>query len=111
LRASAGAAPCHVWVDALEPKCEFADGEWAVLPGPPTPRAARGEWIREIDVARERVAVLGDELDVPAPELPVRLAEAALARLLAAIGAGTLDLLWKWDNPLAALNPAQGGKP
>ncbi len=99
--------PCHVWVDLLEPKTELTDLEWATLPGPPTPRPARGQPFREITTTADRVTIDGDELDVPYTELAPRLAEAACARLLTAIehqGHGCrydLEQLWKWENPLS----------
>jgi hypothetical protein len=96
--------PAHVWVDALEPRVDFTDPEWIALPGPPTPRSARGEPMREVVVVGEdRTRVEGDEGDVPWKELPARLAEAAVVRLLAALAADRLETLWQWDRPLAAL--------
>ena len=96
--------PAHVWVDALEPRSDFTDPQWIALPGPPTPRSARGEPMREVVVAGEdRTRVEGDEVDVPWKELPARLAEAAVVRLLAALAADRLETLWQWDRPLAAL--------
>jgi len=108
--------PCHVWVDLLEPKAEFSDFEWSVLPGPPSPRAARGQAVREVTVGSDRVAVDGDEQEVPWSELAPRLAEAAVARLLTGIEHQghncqyDVDKLWRYDNPLAAINAAQGGE-
>ncbi|MGE5184280.1 MAG: AAA family ATPase [Acidobacteriota bacterium] len=107
--------PCHAWVDALEPKTEFSDLEWATLPTPPQPKPARGQPFREIDVPGDRVIVHEEELDVPWHELAARLPEAAVVRVIdAAQHAGHKcrydvgETLWKWDNPLAQLNPAQG---
>jgi ATP-dependent Clp protease ATP-binding subunit ClpC len=94
--------PCHVWVDALEPRAEIGRDEWAKLPGPPSPRAARGAPLREITLPAGRVAVLGDELDVPWAELPRRLAEAAVVRVLDAIAEDRADALWRWEHPLVA---------
>jgi len=107
--------PCHVWVDLLEPKTEFTDFEWSVLPTPPSPKAARGHVFREVTVPADRVTVDGDEIEAPWSELAARLAEAACARLLTALEhaghkcAYDLELLWRYTNPLAAINPAQGG--
>jgi hypothetical protein len=96
--------PSHVWVDALEPRTEFNDAEWIALPGPPTPRAARGEPIREVVVAGEdRTRVEGEEVDVPWKELPARLAECAVVRVLAALAGDRFETLWQWDRPLAEL--------
>jgi ATP-dependent Clp protease ATP-binding subunit ClpC len=106
--------PCHVWVDALEPKTEFTDIEWVTLPGPPLPKVARGAPFREIDTSAESVEVHEEELDMPAGELAARLPEAAVVRVIDAIehaGHGCRfdgEQLWKWQNPLASLNPAQG---
>jgi hypothetical protein len=96
--------PAHVWVDALEPRTEFKDPEWIALPGPPTPRAARGEPMREVVVSGDgRTRVEGEDVDVPWAELPARLEEAAVVRLLAALAADRLETLWQWDRPLATL--------
>jgi hypothetical protein len=93
--------PAHVWVDLLEPEIEFDDEEWRQLPGPPTPRAARGAPMREVVVAgQDRTLVGGEELDVPWKELPARLAEAAVARLIAALQASELETLWRWSHPI-----------
>jgi hypothetical protein len=93
--------PCHVWVDALEPRAELSDLEWGALPGPPIPRPARGTPIRDAVVGGDRTLVAGDDIEVPWADLPRRLDEAALARLL---GGDGLDALWLWDHPLAALD-------
>ncbi len=91
----------HVWVDLLEPETDFDDEEWRQLPGPPTPRAARGTPMREVAVAgADRTLVGGEELDVPWQELPARLAEAAALRLLAAHREDQLEALWKWSHPI-----------
>ena len=101
--------PCHAWVDLLEPKADFTDYEWTALPGPPQPRQARGEAMREVTIPAERVAIYGDEIDVPWPELPRRLAEAAVVRVLTGLDHQAhgcdydLDKLWRYDNPLAEL--------
>ncbi len=99
--------PCHVWVDLLEPKVEFADFEWDALPGPPTPRAARGQPMREVTVGADRVSVFGDEIVPPWRELGKRLAEAACARLLVGLEHQghkcryDRDTFWQYENPLA----------
>jgi len=110
--------PCHVWVDALEPKAELSDAEWNVLPGPPTPRGARGNPMREVTVTNDRVVVVGDEVEAPWSELGRRLAEAACTRLVSALEhAGhncrydEYDKLWVWENPLAVLTAAEGKTP
>ncbi|HET9989338.1 MAG TPA: hypothetical protein VFQ65_12495, partial [Kofleriaceae bacterium] len=101
--------PCHAWVELLEPKTEFTDFEWSVLPGPPSPRAARGHVFREVAVPADRVTVDGDEIEPPWSALAPRLAEAACARLLTALEhaghkcAYDLELLWRYTNPLAAI--------
>jgi ATP-dependent Clp protease ATP-binding subunit ClpC len=100
--------PCHVWVDALEPRAELSDAEWGVLPGPPIPRAARGTAMREAVVGGDRTVVAGDDLEIAWAELPRRLEEAAIARLLAARADNEVDQLWLWDHPLGAL---AGGAP
>jgi ATP-dependent Clp protease ATP-binding subunit ClpC len=90
--------PCHVWVDALEPKTEFSAAEWMKLPGPPVPKAARGGPMREVVMQADRVTVGEVELAAPWSELPKRLAEAAVQRLIDA--RQTEDTLWIWDHPL-----------
>ena len=98
--------PCHVWVDAIEPRSEFSDAEWQLLPGPPTPRAARGKPMREVTIPNDRVVVRGDECEPGWTELGPRLAEAACVRLVSALQhAGhhceydESDKLWLWENP------------
>jgi hypothetical protein len=110
--------PCHVWVDLLEPKTELTDLEWATLPTPPQARPARGNPMREHVVNADRVLVGGEEIEPPWSELPERLAEASVARLLEALdhdGHGCrydeLGKLWFYDNPLAKLTAAQGKPP
>ena len=95
---------CHAWVDLLEPRAELADPEWNALPGPPTPRPARGTPIREVSIDGERTLVDGWDLDVPWPELAARLEETSVARLLGAFAKenGT-DALWVWERPLQAI--------
>ncbi|MDX2089947.1 MAG: AAA family ATPase [Kofleriaceae bacterium] len=92
---------CHVWVDLLEPRADIADQEWSSVPGMPVMRPARGTPIREVTVTSDRTLVNGSELDVPWGELAPRLEEAAVVRLLAALGEenGT-DALWLWERPL-----------
>jgi len=94
--------PAHVWVDLLEPSADFTDKQWLKLPGPPTPRAARGTPMREVVVAGDdRTQVGGEPLDLPWKELPARLAEAAVARLLAAHEEDRLEALWRWSRPIS----------
>jgi len=96
--------PCHVWVDALEPRTEFSEAEWAALPGPPVPRTPRGAPMRDAVVDGDRTLVAGDDLELPWAELPGRLEEAALVRVLAPRAKDDGEL-WVWDRPLAALAP------
>jgi ATP-dependent Clp protease ATP-binding subunit ClpC len=105
--------PCHVWVNALEPKCEFSDAEWLALPGPPTPASPRGAPMREVTVGSDRVVVRGDECEAPWSELGKRLGEAACVRLISAIQHlghncryDEHDKLWVWEHPTAAVGKA-----
>ncbi|MBV8756891.1 MAG: ATP-dependent Clp protease ATP-binding subunit [Deltaproteobacteria bacterium] len=91
--------PAHVWVDALEPKSELSAAEWMKLPGPPTPKAARGAPIREVTIPSDRVVVGEDEIAAPWTELAQRLEEAAVVRVLTA-KKDDLDPLWRWEHPL-----------
>ncbi|MBL9015421.1 MAG: ATP-dependent Clp protease ATP-binding subunit [Myxococcales bacterium] len=96
---------CHAWIDLLEPRAEIQDPEWTALPGPPAmARTPRGPAMREVHVSGERTLVGGEDIDVPWAELPRRLEEAAIVRLLAAhaIKDG-LDTLWSWERPLQAV--------
>jgi ATP-dependent Clp protease ATP-binding subunit ClpC len=96
--------PCHVWVDLLEPRADFKDEEWSALPGPPTPRAARGAPMREVVVDGDTINVGDEEVDVAWSALPGRLEEAAVVRVLHGLAKPeTLDALWAWSRPLAAL--------
>jgi hypothetical protein len=105
---------CHAWVDALEPRTEFADAtatttaEWLALPGPPVPRVPRGTPMRDVAVNGDRTVVEGEELDLPWPEIAQRLEESAVVRVLSAVrdpeGA---DDLWKWEHPIAAAAAAK----
>jgi ATP-dependent Clp protease ATP-binding subunit ClpC len=106
--------PCHVWVDAIEPQAEFSDAEWQVLPGPPTPKPARGKPMREVTIPSDRVVVRGDECEPAWTELGKRLDEAACVRLVSALQhAGhnceydESDELWAWANPTAQLKAAE----
>jgi len=96
---------CHVWVDLLEPRAELEDAEWNALPGPPSPpRIARGTPMREAHVGGDRTLVDGDDIGVPWADLPARLAEAAVARLLGAYDKPDgIDALWLWERPLQAI--------
>ncbi|HEY5923016.1 MAG TPA: hypothetical protein VIV11_15155, partial [Kofleriaceae bacterium] len=101
--------PCHIWVDALEQRTELNDIEWLMLPGPPTPKPARGSPFRDQVVNADRVHVGGDEIEPGYKELAQRLEEAAVTRLLEAIehqGHGCrydkLDEFWVYENPIAA---------
>jgi ATP-dependent Clp protease ATP-binding subunit ClpC len=99
--------PCHVWVQLLEPRFDIADDEWGVLPGPPLPVAPRGQVLREAALDGDAVSVLGDEVEVPWRELPARLEEAAVVRILRAQYSRDLsEALWAFESPLA--NAAKG---
>jgi ATP-dependent Clp protease ATP-binding subunit ClpC len=84
--------PCHVWVDALEPRATFTDEEWRALPGPPVPRPARGMAVREAEVGGELTRVAGEDIEIAWAELAPRLEEAAIGRVLAAARAGAAHL-------------------
>jgi ATP-dependent Clp protease ATP-binding subunit ClpC len=107
--------PCHVWVDLVEPKTDFTDEEWQKLPGPPQPRPARGTPMREVTISSDRVVGFSEELDPPWSELPARLEEAAVERLLPALAHqghkckyDKLDELWMYPLALAK-GPAADG--
>jgi hypothetical protein len=56
------------------------------------------------EVFDERMVVEGDELDIAWSELPARLEEAAVVRVLHALAKPyALDALWAWERPLQAL--------
>jgi ATP-dependent Clp protease ATP-binding subunit ClpC len=95
----------HVHVDLLEPRAEFTDDEWLALPGPPSPRAARGTPMREADIHAERLVTDGEDVEIAWGKLGPRLEEAAVTRILKAITAkpDALDSMWTWERPLAAL--------
>jgi len=100
--------PCHVWVDAIEPRVEFQDDEWPKLPPPPSPKSPRGTPMREITISADRVAVLGEEIEPTWAELPKRLTEAAVTRLIEAYehnGHGCrydeFDTLWTYPQAIA----------
>jgi ATP-dependent Clp protease ATP-binding subunit ClpC len=99
---------CHVWVDPLEPRGEFSDVEWERLQTPPPPpRPARGLPLRDVHIDGDELAIDGDELDLPWRDLPRRLEEAAVVRVLAAFGTEDgMDALWKWANP-TSLEPTE----
>jgi hypothetical protein len=98
-----------VWVNLLEPRAEFTDFEWSKLPGPPQPVTARGQVMREIAVPADRVTVNGEEIEPPFSELPPRLAEAAVVRIIDGIAhqghncGYDLDRRWQYDSPLSAV--------
>jgi hypothetical protein len=100
---------CHVWVDALEPKTDFSEIEWGVIPQPPAPRLARGAAMREVQVDGDVVQVGRETVDVPWSEMPERLTEVAAARILTTLATDDADedSLWTWDHPLQALIAAQ----
>jgi hypothetical protein len=105
--------PCHVWVELVEARAEFADNEWPRLPTPPSPRAPRGRALREVTIGVDRVAVKGVEIEPPWSELPRRLAEAAVTRLITAhqhaghkCSDDELEKLWMY--PLAMAKATEG---
>jgi hypothetical protein len=99
--------PCHVWVDALEPRAELSEAEWGALPGPPIPRAPRGTPVRDAVVGGDRTLVAGEDIEIAWSDLAHRLEEAAIVRVLALAGlpehASAFDKLWTWEHPLAKL--------
>jgi ATP-dependent Clp protease ATP-binding subunit ClpC len=108
--------PSHVWVDLLEPRGEIADPEWLAMPGPPSPRAARGTPMREAVVGGDRTLVDGEDIDIRWSELALRLAEAAVVRLIGALlTSDGVDALWSWERPLqeieARLEKAKDDRP
>jgi hypothetical protein len=70
--------------------------------------------MREVAVQSDLVLVHTDAIETPWNQLADRLSEAACARMLIAIEhqghkcSYDLDQLWRWENPLAVLNKAQG---
>jgi hypothetical protein len=65
--------------------------------------------MREVVVAgTDRTLASGEEIDLPWKELPARLAEAAVTRLIAALGEDRLETLWCWPSPLLEALPAAG---
>ncbi|HEY5949734.1 MAG TPA: AAA family ATPase, partial [Kofleriaceae bacterium] len=105
--------PCHVWIDTLEQRTEFNDQEWLLLPAPPPPKPARGTPFREVVVNADRVLVGGDEIEPTWKELPLRLEEAAITRLLEAIEHqghacryDKIDEFWVYEHPIG-LNAAK----
>jgi hypothetical protein len=102
--------PAHAWIDLLEPEIDYDDAEWRQLPGPSTPRAARGAPMREVAVTgQDRTLVGGEDLDVPWKELAARLPEAAVTRLLAAHREDALETLWRWSHPVFKDPTEDGG--
>ncbi len=98
-------APCHVYVDLLEPIAELTALEWAKMPGPPVPQQPRGVPMRELTIGGDSVDVFGDEVEVPWDELAGRLEEAAVVRLLDMLAlpdpVAAVETLWKYLHPLA----------
>jgi ATP-dependent Clp protease ATP-binding subunit ClpC len=97
--------PCHVWVDLVDARAELTDAEWQRMPGPPQPRTPRGNAMRKVTIPNGAVAVTGTEVDPSWSELPARLEEAAVVRLLEAHdheGHGCrhdeLDKLWQYPQ-------------
>ena len=93
--------PCHVWVEPLEPKGELTDAEWPHIPGPQPPVAARsGAAMRTVQWGSDALLVGTELVEVAWGELPVRLEEAAVVRVLAAAGKPVADTLWGYKSPL-----------
>ena len=70
--------------------------------------------MRELTIDDDRVVVDGDELDIPWAELPARLEELAVIRLLATLAKAPDDAgasLWAWTHPLAAMPPPPAPTP
>ncbi len=88
--------PCHAWVDLLEPKAELTDAEWPHIPGPQPPASAKGPAMRTVQWTGESIAIGGDDLEIAWHELPLRLEEVAVARVLAAAGTPAADTLWAY---------------
>jgi hypothetical protein len=60
--------------------------------------------MRETTVGGDRTIVDGEDVEIGWDELPARLAECAVARLLAAHARKDgLDELWAWERPLQAV--------
>jgi len=94
--------PSHVWVELLEPRGDLTDEQWGALPGPPAPRAPSGKPMRE--VLDERLVIEGDEIDLAWADLPARLEEASVVRILHALAKpDALEAMWAWQHPLQAL--------
>ncbi|HEV7558473.1 MAG TPA: AAA family ATPase, partial [Kofleriaceae bacterium] len=91
--------PCHVWVDTIETRTEWPDDHWVKLPAPPIPRPPRGEPLREVSVTAARVVVGDNTFEFPWHDLPSRLEEVQVDRVLAASTTSDgLDGLWKWPS-------------
>ncbi len=57
--------------------------------------------MRDVVVSGDAVIVDGDEVGVPWADVPKRLPELAVARVLAALGKPEgFDKLWSWARPL-----------
>jgi hypothetical protein len=70
--------------------------------------------MRDAVVGGDRTLVLGQDVELAWDELPARLEEAALVRVLGAAdaretdpGAGPGPSIWAWDHPLATLAQAE----
>nr|HEX4317873.1 AAA family ATPase [Kofleriaceae bacterium] len=101
--------PCHAWVQLLEPRYDIEDHEWPYVPGPPVPTAPHGLALREAALGGDDITVLGDELDVPWRELPRRLEEAAVVRVMRAQYSRELaEQLWAFESPLASVPKPSG---
>jgi hypothetical protein len=61
--------------------------------------------MRDAAIAGDRMRVVGEELDIGWADLPARLEEAAVLRVLTA-RARPDDALWVWEQSLAALATA-----
>jgi len=88
-----------------------------MLPGPPAPKPARGTPFREVVVNADRVLVAGDEVEPTWKELPLRLEEAAIARVLEAIAHqghkcryDKYDEFWTYEHPIVAAASKEADK-
>jgi len=96
--------PCHIWVNLVEPKAELSDEEWPFIPAPPPPVAARGTPMRDVVMNTDAMTVVGESVELTWKDLPARLEEAAVVRVMAAQYKRELaESLWMYDNPLALM--------
>jgi hypothetical protein len=103
--------PCHVHVDLLEPKGELTDVEWPHIPGPQPPVGARGPAMRTVHWVGDTMLVGSEEIELTWKELPARLEEAAVVRVLASAGTPEADTLWAYTSPIPPPPPKSEGHP